>query len=118
MQQEVKQKCKVALERTGQLQGWLDHSCSSQAGAEALDADATPFSCRICSLVRSRASADVPVGGGGGSVGEVVVVVVATGEEIMLLKLAESSDKNRGVTSLRWANDKPCGASTLVWGRQ
>ena len=40
MQQRVKQTRKVALQRMGQLQGWLEHDYSSQAGGEALNADA------------------------------------------------------------------------------
>ena len=40
MQQKIKQKRKVAKQRIGQLQGWLEHDYSSQAGGEALSADA------------------------------------------------------------------------------
>ena len=40
MQQRVKQKRKVAKERTGQLKVWLEHSYSSQAEVEALNANA------------------------------------------------------------------------------
>ena len=39
MQQRVKQHRKVALQHIGQLQGWLEHSFSRQAGGEALNAD-------------------------------------------------------------------------------
>ena len=40
MQQKIKLKRKVAKQRIGQLQGWLKHDYSSQAGGEALSADA------------------------------------------------------------------------------
>ena len=40
MQQKLWQKRKVAKQGIGQLQGWLEHDYSSQAGNEALNADA------------------------------------------------------------------------------
>ena len=40
MQQRVEHKRKVALQHVGQLQSWLEHEYSSQAGVEALNADA------------------------------------------------------------------------------